>query len=114
MPKPVAERIAALKQKQEKLAARLTTLAAVAKREDRKRDTRRKIVVGGSVLLAMEKDPILAERVKAALATTVGRPIDREVVADLLPPSPAGVAEIPAEAAASGIDRGRAGRTAAE
>jgi hypothetical protein len=114
MPKPVAERIAALKQKQEKLAARLNTLSAVAKKEDRKRDTRRKIVVGGSVLLAMEKDPILAERVKAALAQTVGRPIDREVVADLLPPSPAGAAGMAALAAASATDAGRAGRAAVE
>jgi hypothetical protein len=100
MPKPVTERITALKEKQEKLAARLNTLTMVAKKEERKRDTRRKIVVGGSVLLAMEKDPILAERVKAALAVTVGRPIDRAVVADLLPPSPA---DMPADAKHGGL-----------
>jgi hypothetical protein len=89
MPKPIADRIAALKQKQEQLAARLNTLNATAKKEERKRDTRRKIVVGGAVLLAMEKDSALANLVKAVLAQSVGRPIDKAVIADLLPPSPA-------------------------
>ena len=99
---PVKNQIAALKEKQDKLAARLNTLNAVAKKEDRKRDTRRKIVVGGAVLLAMEKDQVLAERVKVALAQTVGRPIDRAVVADLLPPSPAS----PAAVSAVGVTAG--------
>jgi hypothetical protein len=89
MPKPIIDRIAAIKDKEDKLAARRTVLEAKAKLDERKRDTRRKIVVGGAVLVAMEKDHVLAERVRVALAQTVGREIDKAVVADLLPPSPA-------------------------
>ena len=88
MSKPIADRIAALKEKQDLLAARLNTLTATAKKEQRKRDTRRKIIVGGVVLLAIEKDTVLAERVKALLVQSVGRPIDKAVIADLLPRSP--------------------------
>ena len=89
MPRPITDRIDAIKQKQDVLAARLNSLQAKAKTDERKRDTRRKIVVGGAVLLAIQKDPELAERVKSVLAQIVGRPVDRDVIADLLPPSPA-------------------------
>jgi hypothetical protein len=37
----------------------------------------------------MEKDPILAMRVRELLGQQVGRENDREVIADLLRPSPA-------------------------
>jgi hypothetical protein len=89
MPKQLTSRIASIKAKQEALAARLNTLEMQAKKEDRKRDTRRKIIVGGAVLVAMEKDEALAARIKDILAQTVGRAMDKEVIADLLPPSPA-------------------------
>jgi hypothetical protein len=85
MPRPITDRIAALKAKQDQLAARLKPLEARAKLEDRKRDTRRKIIVGGTVLAAMEKDQAFAAGVAALLARWVERPNDRAVIADLLP-----------------------------
>jgi hypothetical protein len=101
MPRPVSERIAAIKAKQEQLAARLKPLAARAKLEDRKRDTRRKIIVGGTVLAAMERDQAFAAGVAALLARWVERPNDREVIADLLPGG-AGAAPPALPAAAAG------------
>jgi hypothetical protein len=88
MMKPVSDRIAALKAKQAAMAAELNKLERKAKVDVRKRDTRRKIIVGGAVLAHMEKHPDFAQTMIAILAASVGRPIDRAVVADLLPPSP--------------------------
>jgi hypothetical protein len=84
MAKPIAEQIAAVKARKEKLAARLSTLSAKAKVEGRKRDTRRKIVVGGAILDAIEKDKALASKVRQILADAVSRPHDRGVIEDLL------------------------------
>ena len=84
MAKPTADKIAALKARQEELAAQLSALTAKAKVEDRKRDTRRKIVIGGAILVALETDTGLADTLRRILAVNVTRPIDREVVSDLL------------------------------
>ena len=89
MAKPISDQIAAIKAKKEQLSARLNTLAAKAKQEDRKRDTRRKIVVGAAVLAAMEKDEDLKFQVVKLLRRFVERDHDRSVVADILGPSPA-------------------------
>ncbi|WP_156964695.1 hypothetical protein [Methylocapsa aurea] len=86
MPKDYADRIAKLKEKKEKLGERLGALEQKAKAETRKRDTRRKIIVGGAVLAQMGKDSVLASMVRKLLAASVGRPMDREAIADLLPP----------------------------
>ncbi len=79
------------------MAARLNTLSTKAKQEERKRDTRRKIIVGGMVIAAMERDEDFAARIAALLGAYVGRPNDREVIADLLP---GGVGATPALPAA--------------
>lgn len=84
MAKSASEKIATLKARQEKLAAQLNALTAKAKQEDRKRDARRKIVIGGAILAAIENDPSLAEMISLALALNVTRPADLEVIADLL------------------------------
>jgi hypothetical protein len=89
VPKPLNDRIAALKAKQDAMAARLNSLQKKANVEDRKRDTRRKIIVGGAVLAHMEKHPDFAKTMTGILASSVARPRDRETVIDLLPPSPA-------------------------
>jgi hypothetical protein len=92
MPKTLPDRIAALKAKKDKLAERLNALESKAKTVDRKRETRRKIVIGGAVLVAMEKDQGFALQIRALLSQHVGRAIDREAIADLLtPPAPAPV-----------------------
>ncbi len=103
MPKPIDERIAAVKARRDALGARLNALEAKAKNDARKRDARRKIIVGGAVLAAMEKDEALARLVRRVLAASVGRAQDREVLADLLPPFPASVsavADVPQTSAA--------------
>ena len=87
--KPITDRIAALKVKKDALAARLNTLEAQAKNDTRKRDTRLKIIVGGAVLAAMEKDDVLTRHVRRALAAAVGRRQDKDILGDLLTPSPA-------------------------
>ena len=84
-----AEKIAALKAQKEKLVARIVREEGKARGIERKRDTRRKIVVGAAVLMAIEKDADLAQRVRQLLAAQVGRANDREVIADLLAAAPA-------------------------
>ncbi len=80
----IEDRIASLKAKKDALAARLNKLQARAKTDDRKRDTRRKIVVGAAVLAAMEKDSVLATKIRELLLRVVTRENDRAVVAELL------------------------------
>ncbi len=84
MVKNVEERIARIKQQREALAQRLNTLEQKAASEARKRDTRRKIIVGGAIIAQMEKDAAFANAVRKILAQSVGRQNDREAIADLL------------------------------
>ena len=84
MKKPLHERIAAAEERKAQLVARLAALKGRAKAVDRKRDTRRKIVVGAAVLIEMERDPRFAAYVRKFLAKAVTRPQDREPIADLL------------------------------
>ena len=84
MPKDYADRIAKLKEQREKIEARLNTLGQKAKADERKRDTRRKIIVGGAIIVQMEKDAAFAAHVGKLLNASVGRQIDREAIADLI------------------------------
>ena len=78
MAKDVTKRIAELK------GTLANTLEQKAKTEDRKRDTRRKIIVGGAILVEMQKQPAFAQIMAQMLSATVGRQSDREAIADLL------------------------------
>ena len=100
MTKDYSDQIAALRAQQEKTAKQILSLQSKAKDEQRKRDTRRKIVVGGAILVAMEKDEQFARVIKLLLSRQVGRAIDREAIADLLPPNPATAAALFTPAAA--------------
>ncbi len=84
MVKNVDERIARIKQQREALAQRLNALEQKSKSEARKRDTRRKIIVGGAVIAQMEKVPDFANFIRTFLDASVGRQNDREAIADLL------------------------------
>jgi hypothetical protein len=86
MPKNYADQIAKIKEKREKLDARLNTLDQKAKDESRKRETRQKIIVGGAVLAEMEKDDDFAASIRVLLARYVARPRDKETLGDILPP----------------------------
>jgi hypothetical protein len=84
MAKDTTAKIAALKEKKDQLAKRLAALEQKARTDDRKRETRQKIIVGGLVLAYMEKDPSFADRIRELIAGGVTRPHDREAVAELL------------------------------
>lgn len=79
-----ADRIAALEAKKAALAARLDKLRQKESAEERKRDTRRKIIVGGAVLAHAKLDAAFAAALAGILAKAVQRDADREAIADLL------------------------------
>ena len=89
MAKTVADRISALKAKREKLAHRLAKLEISEKSAARKQGTRRKIIVGGAVLVQMKRDAAFADSIRALLGVSVGRLKDRQTIADLPPAPPA-------------------------
>ncbi len=71
------QQLAAAELKADRLRAQLSA-------SRRKEDARRKIVVGGPILAAMADDPNLRGLVLHLLRENVQRPLDREVVAELL------------------------------
>lgn len=85
MPKTIDDRIADVKARQAALAARLGQLQGKARTVERKRDTRRKIVVGAAVIAHMGHDADFAQLVATVLARNVLRPADRDVITELLP-----------------------------
>ena len=74
MPKSYGERIEKLKEQREKIERRLNTLEQKATNKKWKRDTRRKIIVGGAVLAEMQIDAEFAHVIRGLLARYVGRP----------------------------------------
>ena len=67
----IDERLARLRAERERLLARTT-------RVERKRDTRRKIVIGGTVLAAVEHEGLPALRTHADLIRWLDRHLERE------------------------------------
>jgi hypothetical protein len=61
--KPLTDKIATLKARQNEIASQLNAAMEKAKEEERKRDMRRKILVGGAVLAAIDSDTGLADMV---------------------------------------------------
>ena len=86
MPSP-AERLTILKKKQAALEQQANALRNALAQDERKRDTRRKIIIGAAVLAHAAKDPDFAARLQMALDHATTRAKDRVVIADLLPPS---------------------------
>lgn len=79
-----ADRLEALKQKQEQLKAKIAALEAKEKAADRKKDARRKIIIGGAVLAHAALDPAFAVELKAILKKAVTRERDLETIRDIL------------------------------
>ena len=77
MPLPTPERIAKARLQAEQARARLHALEARANDAERKRDTRRKIILGGLLLDAASKDERYA-KVVAALMGRIERDNDRK------------------------------------
>jgi hypothetical protein len=82
--KSSSERIAELAERKKQIEAKLAGLAARERQEERKRDTRRKVVVGAAVLAHAERDAEFSAKLRAVLAMAVLRPADREAITDLL------------------------------
>jgi hypothetical protein len=87
--KTLDERLAELTRKRDQLEAQRTSLLAAKRNDDRKRDTRRKIIVGAAVLAHAELHPGVAHQLRAILDKAVTRDLDRQAIADLLPASSA-------------------------
>ena len=97
--KSLAERIAALKAEEKQTQARLAALVAKQKTEDRKRDTRRKIVIGGAVLAHAALHPAFADALRDVLRAAVTRDMDRAVLADWIGEVPPTATTAPTAAA---------------
>lgn len=52
----------------EQAKARVQKLKAKARSQERKRDTRRKVILGGLLLAEARRDPIMAQRVRQWIA----------------------------------------------
>lgn len=79
-----AERLAALKRREADIKEQITRLVNKAKIEERKRDTRRKILVGGAALAHAKHDAAFARSLRQALHVAVTKEADRTVIQDIL------------------------------
>jgi len=79
-----SERRALLAEKKRIIEAELASLDAREREAERKRDTRRKIIIGAAVLAHTEIDPQFIVTLRHVLNRAVQRPADRETIADLL------------------------------
>ena len=84
--KSSSERIALLEERKKQLEAKLSDLNARERMAARKRETRRKIIVGGAVLAHAGQDSAFTETLREILDEAVQRPAERAAIADLLPP----------------------------
>lgn len=89
MTEKTTDRLTKLKQRKAQLEQQIAAAESKAQVAARKLDTRRKIIVGGSILAAIEDSPGLREMVRTVLAQRVTRPNDRAAVVDLLADAPA-------------------------
>lgn len=89
------EREARLRCQQERLKARLSV-------EERKRDTRRRILLGSLVLARLESEPELRAVVTRELPRFLTRPTDRELFAGVVELADAALLPATAEVAGSG------------
>jgi len=87
MPLPSPEQIAKARLQAEQAKARLHALEARFSEAERKKDTRRKIILGGLLLDAASKDERYA-KVLAALMQRVDRDNDRKAFDGWEPPTP--------------------------
>jgi hypothetical protein len=71
------QRLETLKEKRSQIDAELTRLESKMKTESRKRDTRRKILVGAVILQEMDGRPDFEEYVTALLQDRLIKPRDR-------------------------------------
>ncbi len=85
---PRSERVEAARLKLDQARNRLRQLEARVAQEERKRDTRRKIILGGLLLDAAAKEPRFSEAL-AELMTRIQRSQDKAAFAEWTPLKPA-------------------------
>jgi hypothetical protein len=78
------DKLDALKKKQAQIKAQIAAVEAKQKAAERKRDTRRKIIVGSAVLAHATLHPAFAVALKEVLKLAVVRDSDRATIQDLL------------------------------
>lgn len=91
MPPTRVERIEAARKKLDQARERLKALEARATQEERKRDTRRKIILGGLLLDAADKEERFSA-LRDELVTRITRPQDKTAFEGWNPAKPAGPA----------------------
>jgi hypothetical protein len=82
--KSVDDRLASLAERQQQLEARRQSLLAVKKTGERKRDTRRRVIVGAAVLSEVQVNDAFAATIGELLDRQVVNKADRALIADLL------------------------------
>lgn len=78
------ELLEARRRRADELKAQIARLENRKKTEDRRRDVRRKIIVGAAVLAHAEADASFRESLQAALRKSVTRESDLAAIADLV------------------------------
>ena len=84
-----ADRLAALKQKEAELKARIARIENKGKAQERKDETRMKIIVGAAVLADAALHPETAQFMDDVLARAVIAPRDKEFLAAMFAKRPA-------------------------
>lgn len=74
------ERLTELQEKERQIKAQIQREKAKAKQEERKRDTRRKVIIGGMVMAHCQIDPAFEAQIMRLLNQHVTRPADRETL----------------------------------
>lgn len=88
------DRLEKLKEQRSQIEARIRDLEARRRAEERKRDTRRKVLAGALALEHAERDPAFGEALSRLLRDGLTRPGDRELFGlDPLPDEAARVRE---------------------
>jgi len=78
--KTPAERLAELETRQRVLKDDIRAARSQVRQQERKQDTRRKIIVGAVVLMRMESDPEFAADISRMLDRAVEQPRDRALL----------------------------------
>lgn len=84
MRRTVSDRVEALEERKRQIEAQLASLTARKREAERKRDTRRKIIVGAAILAHAELNPGFGDQLREVLEQAVQRPQDRQAISDLL------------------------------
>ena len=79
-----AERLAAYKQQEAALKAKIARIETKTKDQERKTDTRRKIIIGSAVMAHAKIDKPFSDRLGEILKVAVIRDTDRELIKDFL------------------------------